>query len=138
MVGSVDEHGPVGMLIGSFTSVSLDPPLVGFFPSRASTTWPRLRRAGRLCFSVLADDQRWVSDAFARPDRAKFDLVPWSPTASGAPVLDGAAAWVDTVLEAEIETGDHWLALARVVDMDADPARRPLVFYRGLYGGLAP
>lgn len=137
VVGAVDHDGPAGMLIGSFTSVSLDPQLVGFFPARTSTTWPRLRQAGRLCFNVLADDQGWIGDAFARTDGPKFDAVDWAPTAAGTPRLDGVAAWIDSTLYSETTAGDHWLVLAEVVDLGVDADKRPLVFCRGSYGGLA-
>ncbi|MET0521337.1 MAG: flavin reductase family protein, partial [Jiangellaceae bacterium] len=87
--------GPVGMAVGSFTSVSLDPPLVAFLPDRASSTFPHIRGAASFCINVLAADQEDVCRAFALRGADKFRDVSWSPSPSGTPVLDGVVAWID-------------------------------------------
>jgi flavin reductase (DIM6/NTAB) family NADH-FMN oxidoreductase RutF len=66
----------------------------------------------------------------------KFAGVPWSPSAHGSPVLDGVVAWIDGELWAEYDGGDHSIVVARVLDLGADPDRRPLLFHRGSYGLL--
>jgi 3-hydroxy-9,10-secoandrosta-1,3,5(10)-triene-9,17-dione monooxygenase reductase component len=126
--------GPIGFTCQSFSSLSLDPPLVAFAPARTSTTWPRLREAGRFCVNVLAEDQSGLSQAFARSGTDKFAGVRWTPSPYGAPRLDGVVAWIDAALEAEHDGGDHTIVVARVLDLGADPARSPLVFHRGGYG----
>jgi 3-hydroxy-9,10-secoandrosta-1,3,5(10)-triene-9,17-dione monooxygenase reductase component len=126
---------PLGFTCQSFVSLSLDPPLVSFAPSRTSTTWPRIREVGAFCVNVLAADHTELSTGFARPGSAvdKFDGVAWCPSPSGAPVLEGVAAWVDCTLWAEHDGGDHTIAVGRVNDLGADPDRLPLLFYRGAY-----
>ena len=128
------DAGPLGFTCQSFSSLSLDPPLVAIAPSRTSSTWPRLRDIGRFCVNVLAEDQSDLSVAFARSGADKFAGVPWRPSPHGSPVLDGVVAWIDCTLWAEYDGGDHTIVAARVLDLGADPGRRPLLFHRGSYG----
>jgi 3-hydroxy-9,10-secoandrosta-1,3,5(10)-triene-9,17-dione monooxygenase reductase component len=128
--------GPIGFTCQSFSSLSLDPPLVVFAPSRTSQTWPRLREIGRFCVNVLAEPQTDLSARFARSGTDKFAGVRWRVSEHGSPVLDGVVAWIDCRLWAEYDGGDHTLVAARVLDLGADPQRRPLVFHRGAYGLL--
>jgi 3-hydroxy-9,10-secoandrosta-1,3,5(10)-triene-9,17-dione monooxygenase reductase component len=125
----------LGFTCQSFVSLSLDPPLVSFAPSRTSSTWPRIREVGAFCVNVLAADHSELSAAFARSGSAvdKFAGVDWCPAPSGAPVLEGVIAWVDCTLWTEHDGGDHTIAVGRVTNLGADPARLPLLFYRGSY-----
>jgi flavin reductase (DIM6/NTAB) family NADH-FMN oxidoreductase RutF len=134
VVTAVTDDGPIGFTCQSFTSLSLDPPLVTFAPARTSRTWPRLRTIGRFCVNVLAEGQDDVSQNFARSAADKFDGVPWRPSPHGSPVLEEVVAWIDGELWAEYDGGDHTLVVARVLDLGADPDRRPLLFHRGTYG----
>ena len=80
MVTAADpDGGYAGLTVGSFTSVSLDPPLVAFLPDKSSTTWPRLERAGRFCVNVLAADQEYICRAFAAKETDKFAGLDWRP-----------------------------------------------------------
>lgn len=126
--------GPLGFTCQSFASLSLDPPLVSFAPARSSTTWPRIREVGAFCVNVLADDHEQLSANFARSGVDKFAGVDWRPGPTGAPVLDGVSAWIDCELWNEYDGGDHTIAVGRVLDLGADAARLPLLFYRGRYG----
>jgi 3-hydroxy-9,10-secoandrosta-1,3,5(10)-triene-9,17-dione monooxygenase reductase component len=130
------DTGPLGFTCQSFSSLSLDPPLVVFAPGRTSTTWPRLREIGRFCVNVLAEEQTALSQNFARSGVDKFAGVPWTRSRHGSPVLQDVVAWIDGELWAEYDGGDHTLVVARVLDLGADPSRRPLVFHRGAYGLL--
>lgn len=136
VVTAVTADGPAGFTCQSFSSLSLDPPLVAFAPSRTSQTWPALRAIGRFCVNVLAEGQDAVSQNFARSGGDKFAGVRWSPSAHGSPVLDDVVAWIDGELWAEYDGGDHSIVVARVLDLGADPERRPLLFHRGTYGLL--
>lgn len=129
--------GPAGMAVGSFTSISLEPQLVGFYPARTSTTWPQIRDAGRFCVNVLAQGQDDLARRFARRGEDRFaglstTAAPWS----GAPVLDGIVAWIDCDLDREIELGDHALVVGRVIDLGVTRSDHPMVFSRGAYPGL--
>ena len=126
--------GPIGFTCQSFSSLSLEPPLVAFAPARTSTTWPRLRDIGRFCVNVLADDQDGLSSQFARSGTDKYAGVSWSPSAHGSPVLAGVVAWIDCELYAEHDGGDHTIVVGRVLDLGATAEKTPLVFHRGAYG----
>lgn len=129
---------PVGFTCQSFFSLSLDPPLISFSPSRTSVTWPRIRRAGAFCVNVLAAHHSGHSQAFARSGGDKFAGIDWAPAPSGAPVLDGVCAWVDCTLEAEHDGGDHTIVVGRVTGLGADAAGSPLLYHRGAYGLTVP
>jgi flavin reductase (DIM6/NTAB) family NADH-FMN oxidoreductase RutF len=138
VVTALTTDGPAGFTCQSFSSLSLDPPLVAFAPARTSRTWPALRAMGRFCVNVLAEGQDDVSQNFARSGTDKFAGVRWSPSAHGSPVLDDVVAWIDGELWAEYDGGDHSIVVARVLDLGADPDRRPLLYHRGTYGLLRP
>lgn len=130
--------GPVGLAIGTFTSVSLDPPLVAFLPDRASTSWPRMEAAGSFCVNVLADDQLDVCRRFAARGADRYAGLAWRAGATGAPVLDGVLAWIDCTVESVADAGDHRFVIGRVVDLGiARDDARPLLFFRGRYGRFA-
>jgi 3-hydroxy-9,10-secoandrosta-1,3,5(10)-triene-9,17-dione monooxygenase reductase component len=133
---AVTEEGPLGFTCQSFSSLSLDPPLVAFAPARTSRTWPRLREIGRFCVNVLAEGQDDVSQNFARSGGDRFAGVRWTTSPHGSPVLEDVVAWIDGDLWAEYDGGDHTIVVARVLDLGAHPERRPLLFHRGSYGLL--
>ncbi|MET0763712.1 MAG: flavin reductase family protein [Blastococcus sp.] len=136
VVTAVTEDGPIGFTCQSFSSLSLDPPLVAFAPARTSQTWSRLREIGRFCVNVLAEGQDDLSQRFARSGDDRFEGVSWRPSPHGHPVLAGVVAWIDAELWAEYDGGDHTIVVARVLDLGADPERRPLLYHRGAYGLL--
>lgn len=139
VVCGIDADGePAGLVVGSFTSVSLDPPLVAFFPDRVSTSWPRIRPSGRFCVNVLAHDQHDVCRRFAASGGNKFEDIAWRPAGTGSPMLERAAAWIDCELEQVQPTGDHELVLGRVLSLDSVDDEEPLLFLGGGYGRFAP
>ncbi|HVF12949.1 MAG TPA: flavin reductase family protein [Acidimicrobiales bacterium] len=137
VVTGLDTAGPVGLAVNSFTSVSLDPPLVAISVNRTSSTWPRIRTSGRFTVNILSADQEAVSRRFASGGD-RFEGVGWRRSPSGSPVLDGALAWIDATVEAEHDAGDHLLVVGRVSALDVVGAGGPLVFYRGGYGRFDP
>ncbi len=131
---------PYGMTIGSFTSVSLEPPLVGFLPMADSISWQAIADSGRFCVNVLGADQGDLCWSFARTaEDQRFEDVPWEPSPNGSPILGGVIAWIDCTTEAVMEMGDHLFVLGRVTDLHVwdgtEPA--PLLFFRGKLGGFA-
>jgi 3-hydroxy-9,10-secoandrosta-1,3,5(10)-triene-9,17-dione monooxygenase reductase component len=137
VVTAAGPDGPLGFTCQSFSSLSLDPPLVSLAPARTSSTWPRIRDVGAFCVNVLAADHEQHSARFARSGIDRFAGVRWRPGPGGAPVLDGVAAWVVATLEHEYDGGDHTIAVGRVRALGADPSRAPLLFHRGRYGRLS-
>jgi len=139
VVTGVENGSPVGLAIGSFGSVSLDPPLVMFCPGKSSNSWPVIEASGSFCVNVLADDQAALSSLFAGRDPDKFAGVAWSTRATGSPVIDGCLAWIDCTIETVHEGGDHWIVLGRVADLGVSrPETGPLIFFKGGYGAVAP
>jgi len=137
VVAGFHEGQPVGLAIGSFFSISLDPPLVGFCPARTSSTWPKLRDAGKFCVNVLTADQEEVSRAFASKDPDKFGGLGWDHSPLGSPRLAGTLAWIDCKLSAVHEAGDHDIAVGSVHDLAVVDEGNPLVFFRGGYSQLS-
>lgn len=126
---------PAGFAAQSFSSLSLDPPLIALFPARTSTSWPKLRDSGSFCINILGADQKPVCDLFARSGIDKFAELSWRPGVTGSPVLEGVLAYIDCDLEAEHDAGDHTIAVGRVRDMGIlVPDGAPLLFFRGQYG----
>lgn len=135
-ITSVSGGSPVGMVVGSFTSVSLDPPLVAFLPDRKSTSWPKLEASGRFCVNVLSDRQRHVCERLSSKAENKFEMLRYRSSPSGLPIVDGAIAWIDCSLHAVHEAGDHYIVLGRVEALDVAHADRPLLFFQGGYGSF--
>lgn len=140
IVTAMDEGKPVGLAVGTFTSVSLDPPLVAFLPDRKSRSWPAIEKAGAFCANVVGDHQADVCGVFASKVEDKFAEVPWQPSpATGSPMIAGCVAWLDCDVEAVHEAGDHWIVIGRVKELDvADEAAGPLLFFKGGYGRFVP
>ena len=138
VITAMDDGQPAGLSVNSFTSVSLDPPLVAFCVARKSSTWPRIRATNRFTVSILAEDQEDLSRVFATTGADKFRGVAWREGPSGAPVLAGTLAWIDCTVEAEYEAGDHVIVVGRVRELDVADEGKPLIFYRGGYGRFEP
>ncbi|MEU9271615.1 flavin reductase family protein [Streptomyces sp. NPDC102259] len=129
------EERPHGMIVGTFTSVSLDPPLVSFLADRSSTTLRTIRTAGRFCANALAGNQERLSRRLATgPAQERFADTSWQASPLGNPVLDGIVAWVDCAVEQVVEIGDHLLVVGRVRDLRVESLKTPLLFFRGGYG----
>ncbi|PBC47901.1 monooxygenase [Rhodococcus sp. ACS1] len=128
---------PVGMAVGSFTSVSLEPPLVAFLPDKSSTTFPKILAAQRFCANVLGDDQQHVCRSLSRKGDDKFADVDWTPTPSGTPRILGSLAWIDCEVDAVHHAGDHYIVVGRVHHLELDTPESPLIFFQGGYGGFA-
>lgn len=138
VTGIAADGTPVGMVVGSFTSVSLDPPLVAFLPTKESGSWARLSTAVRFCVNVLAADQEDVCRRFASRAADKFDGVAWSAAPGGSPVLDGVVAWIECDHHQVVDGGDHWIVLGAVTDLAVARPALPLLFFQGGYGRFSP
>lgn len=125
---------PVGMVVGSFTSVSLDPPLVAYLPAKTSSSYAKLRMSDRFCVNVLSAEQEDICRHFASRTSDKFASVPWKPAPSGSPIIDGAVAWIDCSTWTVYEGGDHYIVLGKVEALDVVTPVAPLLFFQGGYG----
>ena len=134
VVTTISGGEPVGMTCQSFSSVSLDPPLVLFIPAKTSSAWPLIQRSGKFCVNFLADGQADLSNQMASRGSDKFAGVEWEPSeATGSPALAGALGYIDCSVHAVHEAGDHYVVIGRVLALHATDAEDPLLFYRGKY-----
>ena len=134
IITALDGDEPVGMACNSFTSVSLDPPLVLFCAAKASSTWPRIQAAKQWAANILSEEGEEICRLFAQKGADRFSHMAYTNGRTGAPILDDAIAVVDCETIAEHDAGDHLIVVGRVVDLGYDPESKPLLFYRGGYG----
>jgi flavin reductase (DIM6/NTAB) family NADH-FMN oxidoreductase RutF len=120
---------PLGIAASTFTSVSLDPPLVSVCVAHTSTTWPSLRTAPRLGISILSADQEQAGRQLGGNQADRFAELSWNATRDGAVLLEGASGWIDASIEQQVRAGDHDIVVLRVHDLDADHDVSPLVFH---------
>lgn len=137
VVTSLDsQERAIGFTANSFTSVSLDPPLILVCLAKGARSYPAFTQAGRFAVNILADAQRELANGFATAGADKFAGVCWRREASGAPVLDGVSTWLDCVEHDQSEAGDHVILIGRVVAYGQSP-RPPLGYCHGTYIKLA-
>jgi Conserved protein/domain typically associated with flavoprotein oxygenases, DIM6/NTAB family len=130
------DRKPIGLVVGSFTSISLDPPLVGFLPDKNSYSWGLIEKAGHFCVNVLAADQTDLCRQIASPGD-KFAGVEYTLSKHDLPVLEGAMAAIECQLVNIVSAGDHWLVMGLVLGLEAKRETTPMLFFRGRYGGFA-
>lgn len=139
VVTAVTEDGrPVGMVVGTFSSVSLNPPLIAFLPTVNSRSFAELRTAKAFCVNVLASDQELLCRQFATAGDRKFDGVGWRPGPLGSPILDGAVSWLECTFSDIREAGDHYIVLGLVHELAVERSTLPLLFFQGGYGRFSP
>lgn len=139
VVGGLRDGSPVGMVVGTFTSVSLDPLLVGFLGDRGSSTLPLLLELEHLSFCVLDQDDVDAANQFRKPLDERFTSLSWSVSAHDTPVIDSAVMTFHTTVHSVVPAGDHELVLGEVIDIEQrHPSRRPLVFVEGCMTRLDP
>ncbi|MBM3670896.1 MAG: flavin reductase family protein [Actinobacteria bacterium] len=134
IITAIDDGEPAGVAANSFTSVSLDPPLVLFCVAHTSSTWPRIERAGKFAVNILGEHQEEVCRLFAAKGADRFAQVKWRVGVGGSPVLDDCIAYLDCEFWAEYDGGDHIIVVGRVLDLGINHDAGPLVFYQGQYG----
>lgn len=137
VAAGLSDGDPVGMIVGTFTSVSLDPPMVGFLGDLGSRTLPVLLDAGRISFSVLARDAfPSLTDAFRRPTSQRFDGVDWTPSRMGLPRVSPAVLYVEGPVVSTGEAGDHMIVRVAPDVVEVGDGDSPLVFWGGQMMGI--
>jgi flavin reductase (DIM6/NTAB) family NADH-FMN oxidoreductase RutF len=131
------DDNPLGMVVGTFTSVSLDPPLVGFLPDKGSSTWPLIETAGHFCVNVLGSDQTETCRKLASRGPEKFAGVEYAVSQHNLPVIAGSIVRIECRLHSVTDAGDHWFVLGQVLDLEVTRDGDPMLFHRGQYGGFA-
>lgn len=133
LVTGMTDGTPVGFACQSFTSVSLEPPLVLFCPSNGSRSWPLIKSSGTFSVNVLAEDQLELCKTFATSGGDKFAGLAWHETPWG-PSIDNVLATVHCDIHQVVPAGDHDVVLGVVRQLVTHRAAAPLVFFRGQYG----
>ncbi len=123
-----------GMTVGSFTSVSLAPPMVAFFPARNSKSWAALSDLGSFCINILHSDQQWIGRQVASDTDDKFAGIKLGLSARGMPIISDCVAWIDCDTHSVTPAGDHFIAMGDVVELAVEAGGLPLVFCRGDFG----
>jgi flavin reductase (DIM6/NTAB) family NADH-FMN oxidoreductase RutF len=127
---------PVGLTANSFTSVSLDPPLLLVCISNTSSSADALRAAERFGVNVLQIAQQPTSNRFASRSEDRFAATPWTKGESGVPLLEGSLVSFECKRHALHEAGDHFILVGEVTRAQFDPRRDPLLYFRGKYRRL--
>lgn len=137
VVTALTETGPEAVVIGSFVSVSIEPPLIGFFVGKATQMWQPMRAAAAYCVNILAADQGPLSNLFVSHDVDRFDRTAWEAAGNGAPTLDDVVAWIECKPYTVADAGDHDLILLEVTGLRQGRESGPLIYHRGRYSGVA-
>lgn len=133
VVTTVDGDGaPRGFTANSFTSVSLDPPLILVCLAKSAASCPVFTSAASYAVNILSEAQKTVSAVFSSRTEDRFAAVDWSTRATGCPIIDGVVAWLDCRMHEVIDAGDHYILIGRIVDYDY-AASSPLGYCRGAY-----
>jgi 3-hydroxy-9,10-secoandrosta-1,3,5(10)-triene-9,17-dione monooxygenase reductase component len=135
-VTAAPDGEPTGLIVNSLASVSLEPPLISFCPSRSSITWSRMRRAGAFAVNVLGRRQADFAARATPPGSDRFAGLHWTPGRGGAPLLTDALASLECEIAAEHVAGDHWIVVGRVEDLHLSPTGDPLIFFAGAFRAL--
>ena len=136
IVTSCIDGEPVGLTAQSFAAVSLAPPMVLFCPAKTSTSWPKIRSAGRFCVNVLSDEQREVAATFAVSGADKFAAIQWEWSTDGLPMIDSSLAYIECSLDQIHDAGDHEIAIGLVTKLLPGHPVRPLLYYQSNYHQL--
>ncbi len=130
------EHGPVGLVVGTFSSVSLEPPLVSFMVTSGSRSWAAVKAVGLFTANILASDQRSLSQTLSGWSPEKFRHVEFDAQCVSA--IKGCLAWAECAIEQEVEAGDHVIVLATPRELTVARASRPLIFFQRAYHRTLP
>ena len=136
LVTAALDDQPAGLIVNSLTSVSLEPPLISFCPSRTSHTWSRIRQTGRFGVNVLGRQHERFALRATPPGADRFAGLDWELGHDGVPLITDALASFECAIVAEHPTGDHWIVVGQVHNLHISPDNDPLVFFAGAFGAL--
>jgi flavin reductase (DIM6/NTAB) family NADH-FMN oxidoreductase RutF len=137
ITGINDDEEKLGLVVGTFQSLSLEPPLVMFCVDKSSSSWPKLRKLQKFTANILSDDQVSICRSLSRKSLQKFEGLPTTPGPLGTPHLDGATAYIDCVVTAEVVVGDHYMVVGAVTNME-EGSGDALLFRGGKFGQYQP
>lgn len=130
--------GPAGLVVGTVTSVSMDPPVMSFSVMQTSRAWSIIRRETDLFgVNILSSEQHELPGMLMRPPAERFDGIDWTPSEEGLPRIAGTSAWIVCRIDAILPAGDHDIVIGSVRDMSLVEGDEPLVFLGGQYSKLS-
>jgi flavin reductase (DIM6/NTAB) family NADH-FMN oxidoreductase RutF len=134
----LDENGtPVGLTVNSFTSVSLNPPLVSICIDRGITSFPAFMASDHIAVSILSADQRDISMRFSDPRAKRWAAIDHNLGGIGnCPIIKDPLGWVEAKIVNRYDGGDHVIILAEVLDLYLNPDKDPLLYFRSNYRTL--
>jgi flavin reductase (DIM6/NTAB) family NADH-FMN oxidoreductase RutF len=132
-VTAAPDGEPAGLIVNSLTSVSLEPPLVSFCPSRSSLTWSRMRRTRRFGVNVLGRQHERFANRATPVGADRFAGLDWAPGRGGIPLLTDALASLECQIVAEHPSGDHWIVVGQADSLRISPINDPLIFFAGAF-----
>ena len=136
VVATIERDGtPRGFTANSFSSVSLDPPLLLVCISKSVSSLLIFEQAGFFSVNILAETQREISNIFASQTKEKFKWVTWENGFEDMPLLSGSLACFVCKMDRCIHAGDHMIMIGEVVDFDHKQGS-PLTYFRGRYASL--
>jgi flavin reductase (DIM6/NTAB) family NADH-FMN oxidoreductase RutF len=137
VAGAIDANGvPHGLTVNSFSSVSLDPPLISICLGHAIAAIDVFRQSRHFGLSVLRADQRKLSERFAARLDDRFESLAWRRGETGVPLLDGALATIECQTIHRVTAGDHDIFIGEMLHANADDGD-PLIYFASEYGRLA-
>lgn len=136
ITGTAEGDKPVGFIVGTFQSLSIDPPLVAFSVDKGSSTWPTIRTLENFTANILSVEQLSVCRALSRRGPDKFqDLRYWRGPHRN-PRLPDSTAWIDCTVLQEVVAGDHYIVVATITGMEVGDGEA-LIFRGGKFGEFA-
>src|SRR6266542_4317918 len=133
LVTAAPDGEPAGLIVNSLASVSLEPPLISFCPSRSSLTWSRMRRVRHFGVNVLGRQHEELARRATPAGADRFAGLDWELGHSGVPLLPDALATLECEIVAEHPAGDHWIVVGRVDDLRTSAIEQPLAFFAGAF-----
>jgi flavin reductase (DIM6/NTAB) family NADH-FMN oxidoreductase RutF len=124
----------VGVTVNSFSSVSLDPPLILFSLARNANVLATFQEAKSFAVNILGHEQQGLSNMFAKPSTARFADANYTEGASGCALFAHSMAQLECNKASEFEGGDHVIFVGEVMDFHLHAPIQPLLFFRGAYG----
>lgn len=135
-IAALSGGAPVGLAANSFTSISLEPPLVSISIARTSKTWPQLASADRLGISVLSAEHASIGRQLSSRTGDRFEGVDWRATDQGAVLIGGAALWLESSVYETCDGGDHEIILLNVHGTHLFEGVAPLIFHQSTFRNI--
>lgn len=137
VTGRLDDGAPIGVTVNSFSSVSLDPPLVLFSLDKNALSFDAFSMTKYFAFNILNEDQKHFSNNFATQSPDKFKDIDYYKSENGVPLLKDGLGVIECQMHAVHEGGDHQIIVGEVINITCTSGgKNPLLYYKGAYAAL--